>query len=91
MTQKPPPEFEELEKEEHKIIERIQKVRQLTLRRLLLYFLNGGKEKYLPNVKTRRAKYDYKLAFNIVVDIVDLHEKGFRLSLKEPEVMEKVV
>lgn len=64
------------------ILQRIKKVRQVTLRRFLLCVLDANLEgsEY---VISRRAKHDYKLALDILFQIDKFQTEALRLNLGE--------
>lgn len=71
MTQKE----KELEEKKIKIINQIKKIRQLTIRRLLFLFLFNDEDVSQFNITSRRAKHDYNIAKETLIDIVDYQNK----------------
>ena len=83
-------QLQDLEKEKQQIINCIRKVRQLTLRRFLFYALTTDLQ--YAYVKSRRARYDYTIALDIMESIIDYQLKYVELaSQNDPELYLKTM
>jgi len=77
--------FNQLKEKEQKILMQIKKVRPIVLKRFLLYCASGK----LHGIKSRRAKHDYVLAYNLMEQISDLLNDAVTLYLTNDGVTDE--